>query len=399
MSADDPIRRPRRKAAREGIRQRHSRTCVSRSGADCNCSPSWEAAAWSPRDGKRIYRAFPSLAAAKAWRADAHVAIRKGTTRAPTPTTLREAWAAWIAGAEEGAIRNRSGDRFKPSTLRGYRAAMREDGPIMRPLGALKLSSVSRQDVQDLADRLLADGKDPSTIRNTIMPLRVLFRRALNRGEVAVNPCAGVELPAVRGRRDRIASPEEAAKLIAALPDGDRAVWATAMYGGLRAGELMALRWSDIDLATGLIRMERSYDPKGGGQFVEVKSRAGRRKVPITATLRQHLVDHKLRTGGTPEALAFARDDGRPYSGTSLRCRALRAWKAAGLDPITPHECRHTFASVWIAAGVNIKALSTFMGHANIAITLDRYGHLMPGSEDEAVGLVDAYLARDVIPA
>ena len=100
------------------------------------------------------------------------------------------------------------------------------------------------------------------------------------------------------------------------------------------------------------------------------------------------------RTGGAPEALAFAREGGRPFSGTALRQRALRAWKAAGLDPITPHECRHTFASVWIAAGAGAKALSTFMGHANIAITLDRYGHLMPGSEDEAVGLVDAYLAR-----
>lgn len=294
--------------------------------------------------------------------------------RTPTATTVREAWAAWISAAEDGAIRNRSGDQFEPSTVRGYRAAMREGGPIMLALGARKLSAVTRQDVQDLVDRHLADGADPSTIRNAIMPLRVL-------------------LPACpRGRRDRIASPEEAVRLIAALPEGDRAVWAAAMYGGLRAGELMALRWSDIDLATGLIRVERAYDPKGGGQFVEVKSRAGQRRVPITAALREHLVDHKLRESA--EGLAFARQDGRPFSGTALRRRALRAWKAAGLDPITPHECRHTFASVWIAAGVGAKALSTFMGHANIAITLDRYGHLMPGSEDEAVGLVDAYLAR-----
>ena len=59
-----------------------------------------------------------------------------------------------------------------------------------------------------------------------------------------------------------------------------------------------------------------------------------------------------------------------------------------------PHECRHTFASLMIAAGVNAKALSTFMGHASITITLDRYGHLFPGSEDEAAGLLDAYLVR-----
>jgi integrase len=74
--------------------------------------------------------------------------------------------------------------------------------------------------------------------------------------------------------------------------------------------------------------------------------------------------------------------------------RAGRAWRKAKLDPITLHECRHTFASLMIAAGVNAKALSTYMGHATISITLDCYGHLMPGNEDEAAGLLDAYLER-----
>jgi integrase len=70
----------------------------------------------------------------------------------------------------------------------------------------------------------------------------------------------------------------------------------------------------------------------------------------------------------------------------------LRAWKAAGLDPITPHEARHTFASMMIAAGVNAKAIATYMGHSSIQITYDTYGHLMPGNEAEARGLLDAYL-------
>jgi integrase len=65
-----------------------------------------------------------------------------------------------------------------------------------------------------------------------------------------------------------------------------------------------------------------------------------------------------------------------------------------GLDPIGLHECRHTFASLMIAAGVNAKALATYMGHSSVTITLDRYGHLMPGNEDEAAGLLDEYLAR-----
>ena len=75
--------------------------------------------------------------------------------------------------------------------------------------------------------------------------------------------------------------------------------------------------------------------------------------------------------------------------------RAKAAWRRAGLEPITLHEARHTFASLMIAAGVNAKALATYMGHASVTITLDRYGHLMPGNEDEAAALLDAYLARE----
>jgi integrase len=70
----------------------------------------------------------------------------------------------------------------------------------------------------------------------------------------------------------------------------------------------------------------------------------------------------------------------------------VRTWRAAGLEPIGLHECRHTFASLMIAAGVNAKALSTFLGHGSVTITFDRYGHLFPGSEKEAAGLLDSYL-------
>jgi integrase len=80
---------------------------------------------------------------------------------------------------------------------------------------------------------------------------------------------------------------------------------------------------------------------------------------------------------------------------TTATARAHKAWSAAKLDPITLHECRYTFASLMIAAGVNAKALSEYMGHATITLTLDRYGQLMPGNEAEAVELLDAYLARE----
>ena len=373
-----------------GIDVRHARTCPAARdrAARCRCSPAYQAHVWSAREGKRIRKTFPTLAEAKAWRAEAVVALRRGTMRAPTATTLRQAWEAWLAGAGEATIRNRSGDPYKPSVLRGYETSMRLR--VLPELGGARLTELTRLNVQDFADGLVAIRLDASTIRNTLIPLRAVYRRALARGEVAVNPVASVELPSVRGRRDRIASPAEAAALVEAAPDEDRTVWATAFYAGLRLGELLALHDEDVDLEDGVIRVERSWDPREG--FIEPKSRAGRRAVPVVAALRPHLAARKLRRGAT--GAFFFGDRGRPFNRNALVKRGARAWKAAGLTPIGLHECRHTFASILIAAGVNAKALSTYLGHSSIQITLDRYGHLMPGNENEAVALVDAYLER-----
>jgi integrase len=204
-----------------------------------------------------------------------------------------------------------------------------------------------------------------------------------------VNPCTHLRLPAVRGRRERIASPQEAELLLAALPARDRSIWATALYAGLRRGELMALRWDDVDLANGVIRVERAYDEKARLEIAP-KSRAGRRTVPIVGALRDILVEHKANH---PHAEGLVFGDA-PFQPSNLWRRAQRAWSRAGLQPIGLHEARHTFASVLIAAGVNAKAITTYMGHASIQTTYDLYGKLMPGSEAEAAALVDAYLAR-----
>jgi integrase len=378
-----------KRSRHEGIEVRHSRSCGSRGDGECDCKPSYQASAWSRRDRKRIRKTFSTLAAAKAWRQDAQVALRRGTMRPPSKRTLAEAAEAWLAGIDRGQIRNRSGDHYKPSVRRGYESALRLH--ILPELGFVRLSELARNDVQDLADRLLADGLDPSTVRNALMPLRSLYRRAIARGEVAINPTTGIELPAVRGKRERIASPEEARQLLTALPPEDRALWATALYAGLRLGELQALRLEDIDLSGGIIRVERSWDPREGA--IEPKSSAGRRTVPIAAVLRDELLEHWVRSG-RESGLLFGRTESRPFHSATVTDRARRAWKSAGLEPIGLHECRHTFASMMIAAGVNAKALSSYLGHSSIQITLDRYGHLMPGNESEAACLLDRYLER-----
>lgn len=138
------------------------------------------------------------------------------------------------------------------------------------------------------------------------------------------------------------------------------------MYAGLRRGELRALRADDVDLATGVIHVEHGWDVIEGE--IELKSGAGRRRVPVAAVLRDFLLDHLARTGRKGSDRIF------PDEARALQKRADKAWRTAKLNRITLHECRHTFASLMIAAGVNAKALSTFMGHAGISITLDRYG-------------------------
>lgn len=373
-----------------GIEVRHRATCATCSGGKCNCRPGYQASVWSAAEDKRLRKTFSTLAAARAWRAEAQTGVRRGTLRAPVATTIREAGEALVEGMRAGGVRTRSGERYKPSAIRSYEAALRDR--IVPELGGKRLGDVQRRDVQHLADELLAEGRDPSTVRNALMPLRVIYRRAVEDGDVTVNPCANLRLPAVRGRRERIASPEEAQRLLAALPERDRPVWATALYAGLRRGELMALRWKDVDLAAGVLRVDRSYDEKAHVQ-IEPKSRAGRRTVPIVGALRDILVDHKARQdrdGG----LVFGSSPETPFVPSNLWRRAQRSWKRSALEPIGLHEARHTFASVLIAAGVNAKAITTYMGHASIQTTYDRYGKLMPGAESEAVALVDAYLAR-----
>lgn len=379
-------RTPGRRARHAGIEIRHQNGCRSEAGASCTCSPTYRANAYSKREGRLLRKSFSNLAEAKAWRADAQSALRTGALNAAPSSRLADAAERWLAGARSGAIRNRSGDEYKPSTIRGYEQALRLRALPL--LGSARLDDIRRAELQMLIDRLLADGHDPSTIRNTLLPVRAIFRRALARGEVAVNPTTGLELPAVRTRRERVASPDEAAKLLDALAT-DRALWATAFYGGLRSGELQALTWDALDLRKGLLHVRHSWDAREGP--ILPKTRASVRTVPVAAALRQHLVAHRLQTGRSA-GLVFGRTAEIPFSPNRVSHRADAAWKRAKLERITLHECRHTYASFMIAAGCNAKALCVYMGHSSVTVTFDLYGHLMPGNEAEAADLLDAFL-------
>jgi len=159
----------------------------------------------------------------------------------------------------------------------------------------------------------------------------------------------------------------------------------------LQIGEIKALTWANVNLATGIITVAASWDQQAGS--VEPKSSAGKRDVPIIGRLRDLLVEHRMSTG-RDAGLIFGRSATLPFCSSSVNNRAVRAWEQAKLPAIGLHEARHTFASYLIAAQFDLKAVSVYLGHASVAFTIDRYGHLMPDSHAERGAQLDAFLDR-----
>jgi integrase len=392
----------------EGIRKRHSQGCSARRGGRCNCNAGWEASIYLAREGKKVRKTFAREAEARSWRAEAkRAADRGGLSAGPRDgRTLAEALREFVRGMTAGTVRPRGRERYKPSTARSYEMTLRVHIEPSAVAG-IKVADVRRRDLQGLADELLGSGLSPGTVSNVINPIQAFYRRAVDRDELAYNPSERIDLPNGRSKRpERIASPAEAAALLAALDAGDGSVWATAFYAGLRRGELQALRASDIDFEANLIAVKRGWDQVEGA--IEPKSRAGRRSVPLLTILRDYLDENLRRTGRSGDDLVFGRTTRQAFYASTVDGRAKRAWKVANdrereaaedesrkpnlLEPISLHLCRHTFASLLIDAGANPKAIQEFMGHSKIQTTFDVYGHLLPGSRDEVRKRMDAYL-------
>src|SRR5262249_7067649 len=163
------------------------RACASRTGARCNCEPSYEAWVWSKRDGKKIRRTFSgkgALSAAKAWRSDSTRAVRLKKLRAPTNKTARQAVDEFLAGAETGEIRNKRKQPYKPSVVRQYRSTLERH--FLPEFGGWRISDVENADLLALKERLLGEGISDSTVRNVFVPVQAIFRRAKKMGDVSI---------------------------------------------------------------------------------------------------------------------------------------------------------------------------------------------------------------------
>jgi hypothetical protein len=197
----------------------------------------YEASVYVIAERRQKRKSFRTFAEVKAWRRDFGREIRERPFTASDSPTVAEAGREFVAGMLSGAIRDRNGKNYKPSTVRSYRRAL--DLGVIPNLGGRKLAEVTTQDVRALVKRLRKEGLSDSTVRNRLDPLRAIYRHAIEEDRLDYNPTAGLRLPSGRRPRTPSASFEDVAALIEAIRPADRALWAVAFYGGLRRGELL----------------------------------------------------------------------------------------------------------------------------------------------------------------
>jgi integrase len=284
----------------------------------------------------------------------------------------------------------------KPSTLRSYRNLF--DRHIVPSIGAGPVGPLSPDDVERFAGHLVQVGQAPKTIRNVLGLLNGICELAVKRGWAATNPCRYVDRPAVPESQDiRYLEPDEVEAVLRATGDDDygrvhRAIFLAAAMSGLRMGELLALRWLDVDWRAQRIRVRRNYVR---GNFGTPKSRRGSRSVPLADRLGGEL-DRLYR-----ETVYQADDDlvfANPHTGTPLDGGALlrafqRALKRAGVRKVRFHDLRHTFGTRMAAAGVPMRTLQEWMGHRDLRTTLI-YADYAPGGHE--VELVNRALATNL---
>jgi integrase len=279
----------------------------------------------------------------------------------------------------------------KETTLDNYRAILRAH--LLPRFGALAVNRVRKKDVEEFMAALAEAGLAARTRSGIFKLLSQIFAFAVRHGWCEDNPCRSVRRPRVRDCSEiRFLNQQELDALIAAvdvsaLPFGytDRAIFLAAAMTGMRQGELLALRWRDVDWKAKRIRVRRNYTR---GHWSTPKSRSGERSVPLSSKVEAELRAHLRRSPFSGEDdLVFA----NPLSGEVLPHGPLvrrfkKALKVAGVREIRFHDLRHTFGTRIAAAGVPMRVLQEWMGHRDYRTTLI-YADYEQG--DDESGMVD----------
>lgn len=298
--------------------------------------------------------------------------------------------------------------RLKPSTFAGYRDIV--EGRLVPRLGGIRLAQLTGGHIAAMyADLRLTgnrrgkgapSGLSERSLKHTHAMLRKALEDAARRRLIARNPAGDIESPRPRNREMGVWTGAEARTFLASVEsDRLRCAYTLALANGLRRGELLGLRWEDIDLDGGRLSIRRAR-VAAGYDVHEGDPKSGRSRVidlddGMVAELRRHRrfqLEERMAAGVAwiDSGYVFTKETGEALHPQTLAWYFGKAVKAADVPVIRFHDLRHTCATLALRVGVHPKVVQEMLGHSSIAITLDLYSHVVPGMQREAAAKIGA---------
>ena len=318
-------------------------------------------------------------------------------------------WLAEVAGVK---LRPRSHERYA-GIVRSYLAPL---------IGQVRLNDLTEQHIATLYAELakprrvtITHARSSQTLERPLSPATRRYVHAVLHGALAQavawrfierNPAAGASLPQASSPEMRPLRPAEAHRFLAAAEGHPlEPLFVLAVTTGMRQGELLGLRWRDIDWSARRVAVRHTLVRMDGRWWLgDPKTASSQRAIDLTAPTLDLLRTHRARTAErmlavghalTDDDLVFCDDAGQPLWGRHVTTRQLKPLlRDADLPPIRFHDLRHTFATLQLAAGTNPKIVSEVLGHKEVAITLDRYSHALPTLQARAMARLDSVLGR-----
>jgi len=295
-----------------------------------------------------------------------------------------------------------------PRTYVRYEQLVREH--LAPGVGNHKLTKLTPLHVQSLYAKLLKEGRldgkgglSPQTVVHAHRVLHKALKQALLWGFVTRNVADAVAPPKVERTQAKVLDEKHVIALLRHLKGSDMHLPVLiALHTGMRSGEILGLRWSDVDLEAGTLAVGNTLQAVDGELILrEPKTVAGRRCIPLTADTVEALKERSAAQADyiethddySTEGLVVCREDGSPWHPSTFSAAWIRARKRAGVT-VRFHELRHTHASLLVRSGAHPKTLQERLGHSSAAFTMSVYAHLLPGVQEQAVADLEAMLKR-----
>jgi len=341
----------------------------------------------------REYQYFNTQREASAWRQKAVEQRRQGLVFAGSKVPLSKFLDEWLIVAKTSV---------RPNTYAQYSQIVHQH--INPTLGRILLKDLRPDHVQTLYTSKLASGTSPRTTQMIHAVIHRALNHALSLGLVIRNVSDVVTRPKVPHKEMKTLDDYQVRQLIQAA-GGSRfqVLFWIAVTTGLRQGELLGLKWSDMDWQTGRVQIQRQVQRiKGEGLvFSEPKSASGRRVITLGKATVEKLLEHKekqyqekILAGEKWQDydLIFPSPIGTPLDYANVRKAYKKCLAQAGLPDIRFHDLRHTAATLMLQQGINPKVVQERLGHADISLTLNTYSHVLPSMQEEAAEKMDELL-------